>query len=658
MKPERILGQCGRFACGFIFFLFLVTVTSSALAEIIPTSRLIDWSLAGAKNDWTQRSSICATLSPSGGNDTTQIVSALNSCPAGQVVKLNAGTFRISTGIQWPKSGISLRGSGSTQTTLQIQSGFNGTAIFDLYSGHGSTPDYDWTLSPSRAISSGLTKGSTQIVTSVAHGWVVGDYVLIDQTNQNPPWNPGGYYGSCTWCSRSNGGRLKGQVVQITSVVNTTTVNFTPPLYDDYSASYSPQGVKASGYIKDISIESMTIDNSGGYSDKGVYSYGLYNSVFYDLDFVGIKCTSRSRMFWLYNSSFNTIKHSTMRNANCSNTNNGYGLFLGYGVGNNLIEDNILHDLVLSIGSEGSNSGNVIAYNYAFNPLPINGDTSINSFTIMGHGAGSWYNLYEGNVIANSKFRVDAGFGSQHSFTLFRNRISQNMSSGISAGRADVDIEFENYYFNLVGNVLGSTKYETTNECFNSASCTNDVRSIYRIGYNNPYANNLPGDTLVETTMLRHGNWDSVTNGVVWDPSISDHTIPASLFLASKPSWWGTEAWPPIGPDVSGFSGNIPAKSRFEGTYKQGTNYTVTPSAGPNGSISPNALQSTASGSTVKFNITPNSGFSASVGGTCGGSLVGTTYTTNPITADCTVSVTFTLITSTPRPSAPVLQIL
>jgi len=559
-------------------------------AEIIPANRRIDWSGSGSQTVWSAaRTAICATLSPSGGNDTTQIVTALNNCPSGQVVKLNVGTFKINTGIQWPKSGVSLRGSGPTQTILQIQSNFSGNAIFDFYSGHESTPDWDWAASPSRDISSGLTKGLTRIVTSVAHGWTEGDYVLIDQTNVNPPWNPNGYYGNCTWCSRANGGRLKGQVVQITNVVNTTAVDFIPALYDDYSSSNSPQGVKATGYVKDISVESMKIDNSGGYSDVGIYSYGLFNSVFYDLDFAGLQCTSRSQIFRLFNTSFNTIKHSTMHNANCSNTNNGYGLFLGYGVSANLIEDNIFHDLVLAIGSEGANSGNVIAYNYAFDPLYINGETSINSFTIMGHGAGSWYNLYEGNIIVNSKFRVDAGFGSQHSFTLFRNRISQNMAGGVSSGRADIDIEFENYYFNLVGNVFGYTGYETTYECYNSGTCTDDVKSIYRIGYDNPYINTPPYDAQVKTTMLRHRNFDYVTNsakncGDAGEPGCqggtADTVLPNSLYLSSKPSWWGSLAWPAIGSDLSPMVGTIPAKVRYESGFSD-----TTPPAAPSGVI-------------------------------------------------------------------------
>ena len=68
----------------------------------------------------------------------------------------------------------------------------------------------------------------------------------------------------------------------------------------------------------------------------------------------------------------------------------------------------------------------------------------------------------------------------------------------------------------------------------------------------------------------------------------------------------------------------------------------VTPSSGTNGSISPNAAQTVIYNGNTSFTITPNAGYTASVGGTCGGSLVGTTYTTNAITFDCTVTATFT----------------
>ncbi|MBN8726081.1 MAG: S8 family serine peptidase, partial [Xanthomonadales bacterium] len=73
------------------------------------------------------------------------------------------------------------------------------------------------------------------------------------------------------------------------------------------------------------------------------------------------------------------------------------------------------------------------------------------------------------------------------------------------------------------------------------------------------------------------------------------------------------------------------------------TNWTVTPSvSGGNGVISPDTPQTVNDGGTTSFTLAANTGYRIdSVGGTCGGTLSGTTYTTNAITADCTVIASF-----------------
>lgn len=72
--------------------------------------------------------------------------------------------------------------------------------------------------------------------------------------------------------------------------------------------------------------------------------------------------------------------------------------------------------------------------------------------------------------------------------------------------------------------------------------------------------------------------------------------------------------------------------------------FTVTSSAGDHGSINPAVAQSQNYGSKAVFTVTPQSGYSASVGGTCGGALSGTSYTTNAITANCMVVASFTAL--------------
>jgi uncharacterized delta-60 repeat protein len=67
---------------------------------------------------------------------------------------------------------------------------------------------------------------------------------------------------------------------------------------------------------------------------------------------------------------------------------------------------------------------------------------------------------------------------------------------------------------------------------------------------------------------------------------------------------------------------------------------TADPSEGGSVSCDPNPVDY---GSTSVCTITENEGYTLeNVGGTCGGTLAGNTYTTNPITADCTVTASFT----------------
>ena len=85
----------------------------------------------------------------------------------------------------------------------------------------------------------------------------------------------------------------------------------------------------------------------------------------------------------------------------------------------------------------------------------------------------------------------------------------------------------------------------------------------------------------------------------------------------------------------------ITAACTVDATFSQIT-YAVTPSAGDGGAISPSTAQTIAEGATTTFTVTPDSGYEiAAVGGTCGGLISGNTYTTNAITAACTVDAAF-----------------
>ena len=82
--------------------------------------------------------------------------------------------------------------------------------------------------------------------------------------------------------------------------------------------------------------------------------------------------------------------------------------------------------------------------------------------------------------------------------------------------------------------------------------------------------------------------------------------------------------------------------------------YTVTPSSiGQRRPSAPSTPQTVNSGAQPVFTLTPATGYhSLSVTGTCGGSLVGDTFTTAAVGANCTVIANFAINTYTVTPSS------
>ncbi|MGD0885998.1 MAG: fibronectin type III domain-containing protein, partial [Thermodesulfovibrionales bacterium] len=121
-------------------------------------------------------------------------------------------------------------------------------------------------------------------------------------------------------------------------------------------------------------------------------------------------------------------------------------------------------------------------------------------------------------------------------------------------------------------------------------------------------------------------------------------------------------ASPATGSTLTGWSGGgcagtgtcsltLNANTTVTATFAINT-YTVTPAAGANGSISPSSAQTVNYNGTEVFTVTPSSGYSiASVTG-CGGTLSGSSYTTGAITANCTVTASFSQNTYTVTPAA------
>jgi hypothetical protein len=206
---------------------------------------------------------------------------------------------------------------------------------------------------------------------------------------------------------------------------------------------------------------------------------------------------------------------------------------------------------------------------------------------------GSGMNLYEGNQ-ANS-FNTDLFHGPGAIHTLFRNHFSGRDGDKRSNTSPIVIMGYSRSH-NIIGNVLGDPSYHLQYETFgtvtnNNLNDPNTNKSIYLLGYTR-FGSGLgtfidgvrliPYDVRVRDTLYRWGNYDHATKSVRWEASEvpagqfipTNQAMPPSLFLSSRPTWWGKTPWPAIGPDVvggqdpSGHVYDIPATTCYLKTLK------------------------------------------------------------------------------------------
>jgi len=135
-------------------------------------------------------------------------------------------------------------------------------------------------------------------------------------------------------------------------------------------------------------------------------------------------------------------------------------------------------------------------------------------------------------------------------------------------------------------------------------------------------------------------------------------TLSANTFTRTGYSFsaWNTAANGGGSSYAPGASFTMPAANTTLYAQWNINTYSVTPSAGANGAISPNTVQTVNYNSTTSFIAMPATGYHVDTwGGTCGGTASGTgkvNYTTNAVTADCTVTVSFAINAYTVTPSA------
>jgi hypothetical protein len=536
-------------------------LSGTAGAEIIGPDRRITWT-PGVSGGIPARTTICATISPSGGDDAAAISSAIKNCPADQVVQLSAGTFTLSEEISINKN-ITLRGAGPTYTVLMVTGTGNQKVSMGGSGGMGA----------SIAVTGGYTRGSTSITVAKASAITTGNFLLIDQKNENTTTtvNHIGTGGACSWCNdlddgSGDGTRALGQIIKITKKKG-KTLTLEKGLYWNYIAAARPGVRKFRTMVERAGIEDLQVTQGNSYPVRNLIT--MTNCANCWIKNVELKNGRQRHLEVTYSYQFE-IRDSYFHLADSYGQDHGYCVSLWDGATDGLIENNIMSACLLAVAFSGPCSGNVIAYNYSTDVRYTNSST-FQEGDFATHGAHPYFNLFEGNMGIMAQH--DNYWGSSSHNVWFRNRLL-----GWQPGKTDdlhvALLDAQQTYLTFVGNVLGTrnikpayVRYETENL---TADCYSNKPDIYKLGYEGGTGDcSASGnDPNTKATILRHGNYDYFNKAVVWDVSIVDKNIPTSLYLSGKPGWWGNLAWPPVNPlaDPSTFKAiTIPAKERYKG---------------------------------------------------------------------------------------------
>lgn len=562
----------------------LIGSSSLASAQLMPGHFLIPadrlplpgtWEGAGVEDGIPNRTKICADVTEepylADRNGTVSAVSAIqraiNECASGEVVYVPAGKYKIDGRIRIQKS-ITLRGAGPA-------------TVFSVTSGNPILMDGILPWPPPKNNRAYLTdaapapRGANEIVVANATAIQPGMMILVDE--QDDP--------SLVWTKSGNILRSRGSLHLVESKQG-PIVTFRPPLPIEYRRS--PHVAWLPHVLSNAGVEDIRFLGNG----------------FAPTSFIDINSAWN---VWVKGAEFSNMPsktivvawagHVELRKNYLHDQSNGgpgsEGLDLLADVNWSLVVDNICSAggfPGINIGDGGASSnysggfGNVVAYNYCVDSFYTDPPTDPAAMLVtdigINHSPHPQFNLFEGNI--TGKFGADAYHGSGSHAVLFRNLITGHNKWGQGASAAAVQIDRRNLYFSIVGNVIGDPLAPATIE---EATISNwRGSSIFRLGYpdigNNGYSGTHPPDPLamgdggprdlfvdrsttsVGTTLIE-GNWTSASGRQEW--SNQPALLPDSLFLLSKPRWFGGLAWPPIDPakPTQSDPSSIPAGYRF-----------------------------------------------------------------------------------------------
>src|SRR5436309_4957058 len=403
-----------------VLLIMLCLPTCSCGQTLIDAGRRVDWSQAGVTGGIPNRNTICATLNA--GATAAQINSAIAACPVGQVVFLNAGTYSLSSGIDFNgRSNVTLRGAGPDQTILK----FTGSTACrgmgaDICVAATDTSFYFGNPTFIANWTAGYVKGTTQITLSNTLGLAVGAIIVLDQLDDAT--DSGTTFVCQTGVCATDGlagagrsGRAQAQMVKVTAISG-NTVTISPALYmPNWRPSQSPQAFwgNSNSTVRNDGVEGLTVDNTSNTSGN---RYNIYLIWCYNCWVKNVKSLNSNRNHvWLYQSA-----HVTVRDSYFYGTKNAASQSYGiesYMNSDSLVENNIFHHVTVGLMTGGSTTGSVYSYNYSIDDY-YNVAAWMQASAYF-HDGGISFVLFEGND--GIGFNADAIHGTANFGTVFRN---------------------------------------------------------------------------------------------------------------------------------------------------------------------------------------------------------------------------------------------
>lgn len=592
-----------------------ITVTpppSQGGSGLLPADRdaNANWRMAGllSVGGIPNRMTVCATVKPSGGtDDTPNIQAAINSCSAGQVVSLTAGTFTINEGstIQLNKA-VTLRGAGPTATFLnrtngaQLGSYFPGTHQSELIRISGSSAS-----GSTVALTADAARGSYSVQVSSAAGYSVGEIVLLDEASgagwqtdrsgqgqqiwASPDYrvvwnihNPGiggddcciGQTGTIFDYFQVHTDHPTNEMHQI-SAISGNSITFDSPVTISYRVSHGAQLTPMLTGPTNAGVEELAVkggDNGNIRFEGAAYAWAKdIDSSYWLNEGFAINSSVRVQLEGIY-------IHDAVWPVPGGG---GYAISFAFGSSEDLIENSISVRANKVMVARASGTGSVIAYNYMDQGFISGSDSWVEIGLNGSHLVGGHHMLFEGNWGFNADSDQTHGNAIYHTF--FRNWLTgyrqaltdylnntsiddiNNKPGGNGPLRAGAAHAYA-YWFSFIGNVLGTSGH-TSGWNYNCTSGRNSIpgNCIWELGWVDISPQGY--DPNVASTAIQDGNYDYLTNTIHWTPNDTAHTVPNSLYLSAKPAYFNAGegyTWPWVNPTGSPELYTLPAKARYD----------------------------------------------------------------------------------------------